>query len=102
MRDRSCVFFLYFSVDDYLIFSRSLLEQASHTPDYTLPQWRQGGPKGEFMAIEADEDALFYLYKQKYNIDMAELRLTSELGVNKGKKPSRQEDSMLSKRARRG
>ena len=88
-------------VDQYLIFSRGLVDQTTHSRDRHVPHWRRygisatglpvseaeemaaGGP--ELIPIEADEQALFYLFQQKYNVDMASLRLTSELGMRKGR-----------------
>jgi len=95
-------------VDNYLIMTRGLVEQTSHTRDRHEPCWRRpgvsssgvpltaeqeaaaaaaaaaGGGTGDLIPLEADEQALFYLYQQKYNLDMTSLRLTSELGMRKG------------------
>lgn len=95
-------------VDNYLIMTRGLVEQTSHTRDRHEPRWRRpgvsssgvpltaeqeaaaaaaaaaGGGTGDLIPLEADEQALFYLYQQKYNLDMTSLRLTSELGMRKG------------------
>lgn len=88
--------------------TRGLVEQTSHTRDRHEPRWRRpgvsssgvpltaeqeaaaaaaaaaGGGTGDLIPLEADEQALFYLYQQKYNLDMTSLRLTSELGMRKG------------------
>ena len=95
-------------VDNYLIMTRGLVEQTSHTRDRHEPRWRRpgvsstgvpltvdqeaaaaavaaaGGGTGDIIPLEADEQALFYLYQQKYRLDMTSLRLTSELGMQKG------------------
>lgn len=95
-------------VDNYLRMTRGLVEQTSHTRDRHEPRWRRpgvsssgvpltaeqeaaaaaaaaaGGGTGDLIPLEADEQALFYLYQQKYNLDMTSLRLTSELGMRKG------------------
>jgi hypothetical protein len=73
-------------VDGYLLYTRTLLEQASHTEDKSAAAWRQAGVEGgnELIPMESDEQALVYLYRQKYKVNRAELRLVSELGMHRG------------------
>jgi len=95
-------------VDNYLIMTRGLVIQTSHTRDRHEPRWRRpgvsstgvlltadqeatgtavaaaGGGTGDIIPLEADEQALFYLYQQNYKLDMTFLRLISELGMQKG------------------
>lgn len=79
-------------MDDYLVFTRGLVEQTSHTRDRKAPRWRRpatgGGSGQELVPLEADERALYYLYQQKYDRDQTGLRLMSELGANKGERAS--------------
>ncbi|GAB5030494.1 lysine-specific demethylase 5d [Nannochloropsis oceanica] len=94
-------------VDNYLIMTRGLVIQTSHTRDRHEPRWRRpgvsstgvlltadqeaaatavaaaGGGTGDIIPLEADEQALFYLYQQNYKLDMTFLRLISELGMQK-------------------
>lgn len=96
-------------VDNYLIMTRGLLEQTSHSQDRQAPPWRRRGVSssgvplvsakeaattagtgeqsqgaGGLIPLEADERALFYLYQRDYGVDRASLSLMSELGMGKG------------------